>query len=360
MRLHLPCRAHHLARDRRPRADLVAVCAVTAVALAGCGSSSPRRGSSQTSTATAAVASTRASATGSTPSAPLAAAERPVRASFPAPRGRTLRQLSRLAGASVALGAATGSFTPGTRRFAFALTDSAGRFQYAPTALYIARSPDATAQGPFLAPADPMGVAPRYRSEENTGPGGIQAIYATQLPLPHVGTYSLLALTHTSRGTIGAPGELAVAAASPIPNVGQRPPAIATDTAASVHGDSSLLTTRKPPEQMASVSLRQALGRRPVALLFSTPQLCTSKVCGPVTDVAVSLQHAFSGRITFIHQEVYVNNNPRRGLRPALQAFHLRTEPWLFAINRRGIIVARLEGAFGVNELRAALQAALR
>ena len=40
--------------------------------------------------------------------------------------------------------------------------------------------------------------------------------------------------------------------------------------------------------------------------------------------------------------------------------FHLRTEPWLFAINRRGIIVARLEGAVGVNELRAALEAALR
>jgi hypothetical protein len=97
-----------------------------------------------------------------------------------------------------------------------------------------------------------------------------------------------------------------------------------------------------------------------VALLFSTPQLCTSRVCGPVTDVAVSLQQQFAGRIAFIHQEVYVNNNPQKGLRPQLNAFHLRTEPWLFAIDRRGVIVARLEGAFGVNELRAALKAALR
>jgi hypothetical protein len=292
--------------------------------------------------------------------AALGAAERPSAHAFPAARGRSLRRLSQLAGASVAMGAATGTFTPGKRRFAFALTDKAGSFLYAPTALYIARTPGAPAQGPFLAPADPMSVAPQYRSRENTGPGGIKAIYATQLPLPRAGTYALLALTQTSRGLVGAPGEVAVAASSPIPDVGQRPPAIATDTLASVNGDTALLTTRHPPEHMAAVSLKQVLGKRPVALLFSTPQLCTSRVCGPVTDVAVAEQHAFANRIAFIHQEVYVNNDPAKGLRPQLQAFHLRTEPWLFAINRHGVIVARLEGAFGTTELRAALRAALR
>ena len=111
---------------------------------------------------------------------------------------------------------------------------------------------------------------------------------------------------------------------------------------------------------MAAVSLTQVLGQRPVALLFSTPQLCTSRVCGPVTDVTVAEQPAFADRIAFIHQEVYVDNDPTKGLRPQLQAFHLRTEPWLFAINRHGVIVARLEGAFGTAELRAALLAALR
>jgi hypothetical protein len=111
---------------------------------------------------------------------------------------------------------------------------------------------------------------------------------------------------------------------------------------------------------MAAVTLKQVLGKRPVALLFSTPQLCTSRVCGPVTDVTVAEQRAFQSRIAFIHQEVYVDNDPTKGLRPQLKAFHLRTEPWLFAINRHGVIVARLEGAFGTTELRAALRAALR
>jgi hypothetical protein len=111
---------------------------------------------------------------------------------------------------------------------------------------------------------------------------------------------------------------------------------------------------------MHAASLRQLLGRRPVALLFSTPQLCTSRICGPVTDETVDLQRKFSSRIAFIHQEVYVDNQPQRGLRPQLKAFHLETEPWLFTINRRGVIAARLEGAFGLAELRRALEEALR
>jgi hypothetical protein len=159
---------------------------------------------------------------------------------------------------------------------------------------------------------------------------------------------------------IGATGELAAAPSSQIPGVGDRPPDILTDTASSVHGDEKLLTTRLPPESMASVSFNQVLGKKPVALLFSTPQLCISRVCGPVTDVAVQVQHRFGNKVDFIHEEVYVDNQPSKGLRPQLRAFHLRTEPWLFVMNRQGKIVARLEGAFGTEEVTRAIQAALR
>jgi hypothetical protein len=288
-------------------------------------------------------------------------AEKPTLSQFPAPKGRTLAQLAKVVAGSVQFGAATGTFTPGTRRLAFALNSSSGAFLYAPTAVYLATGPNAKdVQGPFLAPADPMSVAPRYRSKQNAGPGGIQAIYGAQVRLPHAGTFAVLTLSATAKGLIGAPGEVAVGATSPIPDAGQRPPAIATDTAATVHGNVALLTTRLPAESMHAVSLNQVLGKRPVALIFSTPQLCTSRVCGPVTDIAVSLQKEFAGRIDFIHEEVYVDNQPSKGLRAQMKAFHLQTEPWLFAINRHGVIVTRLEGAFGVNELRAALEAALR
>ena len=346
------------------RFRLFAALIAALAALAGCGSSGSSSSggtSADASSPTVSSATTTATATTAAPATPVpAAALTPRAGQFPAVNGRTLTQLAQVVKGSVQFGAATGTFTPGTRRLAFALNTSSGAFLYAPTAVYVASGPKSKdVEGPFLAPADPMTVAAPYRSKQNSGPGGIQAIYGAQIHLPHAGTFAVLTLSATAKGLIGAPGEVAVAASSPIPDIGQPAPAIVTDTAATVHGDSALLTTRLPPESMASVSLNQVLGKRPVALLFSTPQLCTSRVCGPVTDIAVSLQKQFPG-IDFIHEEVYVDNQPSKGLRPQMKAFHLQTEPWLFAINRHGVIVARLEGAFGANELRAALQAALR
>ena len=44
------------------------------------------------------------------------------------------------------------------------------------------------------------------------------------------------------------------------------------------------------------------------------------------------------------------NNEPPK-TRPQVKAFHLPSEPWLFAIDRQGVIRAVVEGAFGVDEL---------
>jgi hypothetical protein len=349
-------------RVRRTRACAHALIAVLAAAVlvAGCGSSSSSKTASEGATGAGTTSSSAQSSAPAPAVADLSAAVHPRASQFPSSSGKSLKDLGTLAKSSVELGAATGTFTPGTERYAFALTTNAGKFVYAPTAIYIASNPGAPASGPYLAPADPMTVQPQYRSKQNAGPGGIQAIYAAQVPVSKPGTYFVLALTKGPSGLIGATGELAAAPSTQIPGVGDRPPDIATDTSATVHGDETLLTTRLPPENMASVSFDQVLGKKPVALLFSTPQLCISRVCGPVTDVSVQVQHRFGGQVTFIHQEVYVDNQPNKGLRPQLKAFHLRTEPWLFVINRQGKIVTRLEGAFGTNEVTQAIQAALR
>jgi hypothetical protein len=344
---------------RTPRVDKrVLIAAVAAIAAAltisGCGASTTHSASSTVATVPLSTADAPAIVS------ELGAAEHPELTDFPDAQGRTLRQLNELGKFAGQVVATTGTFTPGNQRYAFAVSAGSGAFIYAPTAVYIAPSVGAPAQGPFLALADPMGVAPQFRSAQNAGPNGIRAIYWTHVPLPRAGTYAVLAMTHSANGLITSYGEIAVAQSFSIPLLGQRPPAIATDTLATVHGDVALLTTRTPPEQMHSVSFKNVLGKRPIALIFSTPALCISKICGPVTDVLVSLQHEFAGRITFLHQEIYVDNDPAKGLRPQMQAFHLRTEPWLFTFTRKGTVAARLEGAFGMNEAREALEAAIQ
>lgn len=111
---------------------------------------------------------------------------------------------------------------------------------------------------------------------------------------------------------------------------------------------------------MQRTDFASVIGRRPVALLFATPALCQSRTCGPVTDQAVELERQFGNQMTFIHNEVYVDNDPNKGYRPQLRAFHLKTEPWLFTFDRHGRIAARLEGAFGINAFRHAVESALK
>src|SRR5450755_4771282 len=156
----------------RTRLVPTAAAATISLVLASCGSSSKPVASPSASASTPtspASTTTSASAPVLPPAvAELPAAERPQLAEFPSAHGRTLEQLGGLVKSSAQLGAATGTFTPGTRRFAFGLTASSGAFIYAPTAIYIAATPTTPAQGPFLAAADPMSVSPQYRSQQNS------------------------------------------------------------------------------------------------------------------------------------------------------------------------------------------------
>jgi len=285
----------------------------------------------------------------------------PSRADFPDARAKTLQQVADLVKAGPQIGLATSVFTPGRSRVAFGLLDSKRRFVYGRTAVYVATSPKRPARGPYLAPASPLVVEPRFRGRgaaEEAAP--LAAIYATQVPFTRAGKWSVLTVTRLKDGLFGAPSQVKVRPSS-IPAVGERPPRVSTETIASASGNVDTIDTRVPPApELHRVDFKDVVGRKPVALLFATPALCESRVCGPVTDIALQLREEFGDRVEFIHQEVFVDNEMRKGLRAPLRAFGLRTEPWLFTFDRRGRVAALLEGSFGVSEFRRAVQDALR
>jgi hypothetical protein len=158
-------------------------------------------------------------------------------------------------------------------------------------------------------------------------------------------------LVAASPSPLGVKGSL-----PPPPDEGQQAVSVHTLTVHDVKKVSAI-TTRVPPDtNLLQDDFAKVLGRKPVVLIFATPALCQSRVCGPVVDVAEQVKSAFGNRVAFIHQEIYKDNQPNKGLRPQLLKWRLESEPWTFVIDRSGRITARIEGAVSVPELRALVQ----
>ena len=288
----------------------------------------------------------------------IQAAQNVSTADFPAAGRQTLQDIGNQVG-QVQMGLATSEFTPGENRLAFGVIGNDNKFIYGKSAVYMARTPNDIAEGPFPAPADPLVIDPPFRSRNAAAEGdSVAAIYAATVNL-QPGRYAVLAVTKTPQGLVGGPAYIQVKESSKIPNVGDTPPRVDTETVASAGGDIESIETRVPADDMHEENFADVLGKKPVILLFATPALCQTRVCGPVTDIAAQLQKEYGDRAAFIHQEVYEGNKVQNGLREPLRRFGLRTEPWLFAIDAEGKVAARLEGSFGTEAFRRAVEAAI-
>jgi len=147
--------------------------------------------------------------------------------------------------------------------------------------------------------------------------------------------------------------------ADPVPAPGKPAPSVHTPTADEV-ANIQEIDTRIPPDTMHEVDFADALGDRAIVLLFATPALCQSRVCGPVVDIAEQVHRDYADKdVAFIHMEVYEDNAVENGIRPQLEAFGLQTEPWLFVVDERGMVTTALEGGFSVAELSSAVEKAL-
>ena len=291
-------------------------------------------------------------------------ASEPTAAEFPAADGATLQELADKMAAGPQLALASSVFTsPGDNRMAFGMINADGTPVYGATAVYVAPTPGAKAEGPFVAPADVLLTDKRYRSKQAaTTTDPFVAVYGADVKFAKKGKYAVLATTKKPDGSLtGATGQVDVSSqsADPIPGVGDKAPKVHTDTLETAKGDVSKIDTRVPPSDMHAVDFADVVGKKPVALLFSTPQLCQSQVCGPVTDMELQMKSKYGDQMEFIHQEVYVDNDINKGLRPPLQEFNLRTEPWLFVVNAKGTITARLEGSIGVQQFENAVKSGL-
>src|ERR1700760_4847073 len=168
---------------------------LTLLVLTACGSTTSRTRSA-TTTAQAPGTAGAAVVQG------LRQAAHPVASAFPAAQGKTLLALAnQVARQQIAVGLSTSVAVPGSYRFAFGLIGSDNHFVYGPSAVYVAPSRSAPAQGPYPAPIESMLLQRRFQSTTVAqDPLAIKGIYATHVALSKPGLWAALVLTHTSQG----------------------------------------------------------------------------------------------------------------------------------------------------------------
>ena len=266
---------------------------------------------------------------------------------------QTLEEIWRSPGDDVAIVAGTATHEPGDARVSFLVTTKQGEVVTLPTArIWVARSLEAI---PFLedeAKLERIGVA-----------GGAEAdathIYVARLRLPEPGTYWLVAEPEGGATAVQAVGNVVVED-SPVPNVGDPAPASKTPTVASTGGDLSKLTTGSPPDDsLYRHSVADSLRAKvPFVVTFATPKFCSSRTCGPVTEVVHDVASRYEEQgVRFIHVEVFEGNDPANGFNRFMKEWNLTTEPWTFVVGADGKIVERFEGTVSTLELEAALDA---
>jgi hypothetical protein len=314
-----------------------------------------------------------------------AAASRPAppKSDFPPAAGRTLGEIVKGADshAELVVSPAALVFYKGENRYPFGVFHpDRSQVGDAEVALYIAKVPHALevgedepttreekgavararrealeqpAMGPYPAAIESLSTQPAFRAQTTTSdPDAATLVYTTDLDFPSNGEWRIAALIRQGDETVASLlPSASVGEFKGVPRVGEEAPKIHTPTPADVGGDLSEITTRIPSDTQNRVDYADALGREPIFLLFATPQFCQSRVCGPVVDVAEQVKEQYGDEAAFIHMEIYKDNDPSKGVRPQVRAFHLPSEPWLFAIDRNGVIRAEVEGAFGVDEM---------
>jgi hypothetical protein len=284
-------------------------------------------------------------------------------AEFPKANGQTLAALREgLGEGGPVLAPSVLDLTIGNNRFGFGLFErNRSQIADAQVVVYVAPAGGGPAKGPYAARYESLEVKPQFLSRITAqDPDSAKSVYVADVPFDKPGKYEVLGIARLDDRLVAAtsasgPITVIKPGDDPVPRVGEPAPRIHTPTKADAGGDIASIDTRIPPSTMHEADFADVVGRKPVMLLFATPALCQSRVCGPVVDIAEQVKAEHGGDAEFIHMEIYRENSIDKGFRPQVAAFGLPTEPWLFAIDRQGKVAARIEGAFSPAELEDAL-----
>jgi len=254
--------------------------------------------------------------------------------------------------ATYSLVQAQSALAVGTSRLAFGMVPPNGAIRVggAPQ-VWVARNEKARALGPFRARwvtwSPPKGDA--------TGVAPIPGFYVADVTTPTSGNWTILARDEEQGKPIAALAAIPVTD-HPVAAVGS--PALSEATpVATTPEQAKGIDTRDPPTPMHYISLDAALRNGlPTVLVFATPLLCQSRLCGPVVDeVLNSYDRLGRTRANFVDVEIYPQRDANKPA-PEFLRWGFESEPWVLLIDKGGVIRARFEGPVAASEIDDALR----
>lgn len=198
-------------------------------------------------------------------------------------------------------------------------------------------------------------------------PVGAGGIYTAQLIFDNPGYWGLsLLVTEQESLTQNSSIKLLVKEHSNSPMVGSLAP-LSLNKTLDVHYLEDLTSDTNPDQELYSMTISKAIDTgRPLLVVFSTPAYCLTSTCGPQLDVVKKIKEQYKSDMNFIHVEVYDNLTEIHGdfskarQSPVFAEWNLKTEPWTFIVDRKGMIFAKFEGYATSKELTNGITEVLR
>ncbi|HET9200202.1 MAG TPA: hypothetical protein VFO84_04405 [Dehalococcoidia bacterium] len=200
-------------------------------------------------------------------------------------------------------------------------------------------------------------------------PPDITGVYASQLEFPSAGVYGAqINVAGQNEVPQGLRVLLQVQAEGTGVQVGDQAPASETPTTDEVENLETIDSDDPPNPQFHELSIADALqSGSPTLVSFATPAFCTSRLCGPMVDVLLTIYPEYEGSVNFIQVEpfelddqgqvVTENGTFKRG--QTFNEWGLTSEPVTFLIDPSGTVVYRFESVVTQDELREAIDALL-
>jgi len=179
--------------------------------------------------------------------------------------------------------------------------------------------------------------------------GGAWVVYA---PLEVSGTWTMRVRATRPDGWHGeAQVPVEVIGRTATPRLGQVPPTGDTPKL-EPGGDIAKLTgDARPDAALYALSVDEArTSGKPTVVYFGSSSRCPTEQCRAVLEEVKAVKATYGDRVNAIHVETHDPAN-LESLTAAAQAWGIGSGPWLFLLDKRGLVTARIEGGTDRTEL---------